>query len=71
MATKKRLAYGSRNSSVGTLQKLLNNLGYSAGPVDNYFGAQTRLAVSRYQRDHGLVVDGYCGPQTWKSLANA
>ena len=65
------VSYGSRNSSVGTLQKLLNNLGYSAGPVDNYFGAQTRLAVSRYQRDHGLVVDGYCGPQTWKSLANA
>ncbi len=65
------VSYGSRNSSVGTLQKLLNGLGYSAGPVDNYFGAQTRLAVSRYQRDHGLVVDGYCGPQTWKSLANA
>ena len=65
------VSYGSFNNSVGSLQKLLNNLGYSAGPVDNYFGAQTRQAVSSYQRDHGLVVDGYCGPQTWKSLANA
>lgn len=62
------LQYGSENDCVGWVQRRLNELGYSTGPVDCVFGSQTRSAVMRFQSDYGLVVDGIVGPQTWNAL---
>lgn len=33
--------------------------------VDGWFGPQTKLAVTQFQKYLGLTVDGWVGPQTW------
>jgi murein L,D-transpeptidase YcbB/YkuD len=50
------------------VQLRLRDLAYRPLAVDGYYGDQTAGAVTRYQRNHGLVVDGKVGPQTWKEL---
>ena len=37
--------------------------------ADGDFGAGTEAALRRFQRDHGVVPDGICGPKTWLLLA--
>ena len=44
---------------VMTLQQTLNELGYSAGPVDGIAGSGTRKALQNFQKDRGMVADGY------------
>ena len=44
------------------LQAALNRLEYDAGTVDGVAGRNTRLALSRFQRDNGLRADGYPTP---------
>ncbi len=39
-------------------QRLLNDLGFDAGPADGVAGPKTREAVRAYQRTSGLPVDG-------------
>ena len=52
------------------LQKRLNSIGYSVGKygVDGSFGPDTLKAVKKFQKDYGLKVDGYVGPNTYKKL---
>ncbi len=45
-------------NTVLEIQRELNRLGYSAGPVDGWMGSRTRAAIQAYQRDNGLLVDG-------------
>jgi hypothetical protein len=40
------------------IQKNLAALGYNPGPADGQMGARTRTAISRYQQQAGLAVDG-------------
>ena len=64
------LGNGSRGDSVKAMQLLLIGYGYGCGSfgADGIFGNATDLAVRVYQKEKGLVVDGYCGPETWSSL---
>lgn len=41
------------------LQAALNDKGYPAGPVDGIAGSGTRRALQNFQRDKGLIADGY------------
>lgn len=41
------------------LQAALNKLGYNAGAVDGIIGRGTRGALQRFQKDKGLVADGF------------
>lgn len=41
------------------MQAALNERGYSAGPVDGIAGTGTRSALQAFQRDTGLIADGY------------
>jgi len=52
------------------LQKRLLELGYSIGKcgVDKSFGYDTLAAVKKFQKDHGLKVDGRVGSATYKAL---
>lgn len=61
---------GSKGDAVKKLQEILISKGYSCGSygVDGDFGADTESAVKRYQKDHGLTVDGIVGKKTWSKL---
>lgn len=62
------LKKGARGDEVKVLQRRLNELGYACGTVDGVFGGRTYAAVRAFQKDHGLLIDGEVGPQTWKAL---
>jgi hypothetical protein len=49
----------------------LNNLGYFAGDVDQPDRLAFESAVEEFQCDHGLKVDGICGPVTQTKLKQA
>ncbi len=45
------------------LQARLNALGYDTGTPDGIPGPATRKAIRAFQRDRGLIADGYHGPE--------
>src|SRR3954471_13119877 len=59
----KSLSLGSTGSAVKKLQRKLH-----VKPVSGYFGQETRRAVTRFQRRHGLKADGIAGPATLRAL---
>ncbi|SDG80390.1 spore cortex-lytic enzyme [Desulfosporosinus hippei] len=62
------LGRGSKGSEVTELQKKLVQLGYAVGTVDGKYGSKTEAAIRRFQKEHGLRVDGLAGTQTIKEL---
>lgn len=55
--------------SVLQVQKALDLLDYlPTGEVDGVEGPVTRAAVSSFQKDNALAVDGKVGPKTWAVL---
>lgn len=61
---------GSRGVYVLVLQDALTYLGYNPGNLDGLFGARTKAAVQRFQRDSNLSQDGIVGCNTWRRLTN-
>lgn len=59
---------GARNDAARCVQSTLAAAGYNPGPVDGWFGSQTRNAVIAYQRAGGLFVDGVVGPRTGAAM---
>lgn len=55
-------------STIKKVQKALNGLGYSCGKADGVAGKKTKAAVKKYQKDHGLTVDGKIGNEVIKAL---
>lgn len=53
---------GSKGEDVKVLQRKLNLTD------DGIFGKMTDAAVKKWQKEHGLTVDGIVGPKTWESL---
>ncbi len=65
------LHIGCMGPEVTALQARLNGLPPHMPPflsTDGIFGAKTDLRVREFQRDNGLVADGYVGPMTWAKL---
>ena len=64
------LRLGSKGASVKALQILLIGYGYDCGKwgADGDFGNGTYKSLMKFQQEHGLVVDGVCGPVTWAKL---
>lgn len=62
------LANGSNGSDVLQAQKMLADLGYYNGTLDGDFGPYTLSAVTKFQEDFGLYVDGVIGNQTAGAL---
>lgn len=66
LPTIKRGCTGAVNkSAVILLQKLLSL------KADGIFGEKTETALLKAQEAHKLVVDGICGPASWKALSGA
>ena len=65
------LESGSKGSAVKALQKRLKELGYLKGSVDGSYGEVTEDAVKRFQKQHGLKVDGKAGAETLELLYSA
>jgi len=68
MAADTILSRGDTGSEVTELQQTLNDNGYWCGSVDGIFGVKTYNAVTSFQRDVGITVDGIVGPVTRKYL---
>ena len=68
--TKPTIRRGSKGPYVVECQTDLVKLGYDIGPcgIDGDYGRATEKAVKAFQGDHGLTVDGICGPATWAAL---
>jgi putative chitinase len=64
------LRRGSKGEAVIGLQQSLQKLGFMVA-VDADFGAGTEVAVAAFQQQHGLVVDGMVGNDTWMALDTA
>jgi hypothetical protein len=63
------LKAGSKGPNVGTVQKRLNERGYTPKlAVDNDFGPATVRNVKAFQKFAHLVQDGKIGSATWKAL---
>lgn len=56
---------------VRDIQDRLAALGYEVSDPRGEFGESSALAVSAFQRDRGLGVDGIVGPDTWRVLYEA
>ena len=68
-----QLQLGSHCAEVGTLQTLLNSLGYTGKKdkrltVDHEFGSNTECAVKKFQKASGMKDDGMVGQKTWTAL---
>ncbi|MFK8014206.1 MAG: peptidoglycan-binding protein [Gammaproteobacteria bacterium] len=62
------LAVGASGAEVSVLQRGLNALGFSAGPVDGQFGPMTQNAVSQFQAANGLNATGVADGDTLSAL---
>jgi peptidoglycan hydrolase-like protein with peptidoglycan-binding domain len=58
---------GSRGDAVRAVQSVVY-FPLQHAPVDGIFGAQTRRAVEKWQRENKLKPDGVVGPATWRTL---
>ncbi|MEH2466223.1 peptidoglycan-binding protein [Nostoc sp.] len=65
------LKYGSRKSDVQRLQTQLKQLGYYSGVVDGQYNPSTEIAVAKFQKAKGLIVDGLAGLATRERLQAA
>ncbi|MFP4473892.1 MAG: peptidoglycan-binding protein [Candidatus Omnitrophota bacterium] len=51
-----------------TVQRALKAAGFYSGAIDGKIGSGTKAAISQFQKDKGLKVDGLVGQQTWNAL---
>ena len=69
----KQIQFGSKCTEVGTLQTLLNALGFKGKngrilTTDHEFGQNVDYAVRLFQKSVNLTPDGIVGPKTWDRL---
>ena len=72
----RQIQLGSQCPEVGTVQTLLNALGYlgkNGKPltVDHLFGQNVEYAVKNFQKAHGIGQDGIVGTKTWPAILKA
>ncbi len=53
------------------MQRILNKVGFDAGPVDGIPGPRMRSAIRQFQKDAGLPADGYPSPDLFDHLRRA
>jgi len=59
---------GNKGDLVYICQAMLYSKGYDPKGFDGSCGPGCDAAIRQYQKDHGLAVDGSCGPNTFYAL---
>lgn len=62
------IKYGAIGDITKLFQEKLVSLGYNTNGIDGVFGYGTKNAVSKFQKDNGLLVDGIAGKNTWRKI---
>ncbi len=62
------LKTGSKGNEVKLLQKILGQKGFYGGKIDGVYGDLTTAAVTEFQRQEGVRVDGIAGPRTLAAI---
>lgn len=65
---KRVLMLNMAGDDIKLMQTRLKKHGYFRDRLDGIFGQNTLVAVTNFQRDAGLKVDGVVGSQTWGNL---
>lgn len=65
------ISSGAKGQEVEDLQYMLNFREGESLVVDGAFGALTKAAVTKFQTENSLTVDGICGKATWTALLTA
>ncbi len=63
--------YGSQSAEVTKIQQRLKNWGYFDGPVTGYYGSLTTEAIKKFQKTHGLTVNGIADEATLEKIGIA
>ena len=58
---------GQSGPAVPSVQRMLKGVGIQV-PLNGVYGPETKEAVKKFQREHGLTADGKVGPNTLKQL---
>ncbi len=66
-STKKVSKY-YQTATVKKVQKKLKKLGYSCGKVDGSYGKKTKKAIRKFQKKHGMTVNGKINRKLIKKL---
>lgn len=61
---------GSSKQRTKDVQTALRNAGFYDGKIDGIKGAQTKNAITSFQKANGLKADGVVGPRTWDLLSS-
>lgn len=59
---------GDEGEAVTEIQTRLQKLGYEVASIDGVYGNATAVAVSKFQQDIGLEVDGIVGKETYRAM---
>ncbi|NES97864.1 MAG: hypothetical protein F6K32_22165 [Desertifilum sp. SIO1I2] len=65
------LGLGSQGSEVEQLQGFLQQQGYYQDEIDGIFGPNTQAAVTEFQSENNLAVDGLVGSETWSAISDS
>lgn len=66
------LKEGMKGEDVKALQERLKILGFlDIDECTNYFGSMTKQAVTNFQKEYGIQVDGIAGPETYRTINKA
>jgi hypothetical protein len=68
MRLKRSISLKMSGEDVKFLQNKLKEFGLFKERVDGYFGQNTLVSVTNFQKQVGVKVDGLVGPQTWSHL---
>ena len=71
LPTAGKMKPGDTSPEVKTLQEALNKIGTAQLKADGIYGPLTQQAVSAFQQENGLTVDGIVGAQTAAALNTA
>ena len=52
------------------MQTRLKEYGFHKDRIDGFFGQNTLVSVTNFQRSVGIKADGVVGPQTWSQITN-